>query len=53
MDSNFNQLYVTVKGGGSDAAVIARVAASIKDSNQEQPADGLQHAVKNFPPSIP
>jgi putative ABC transport system permease protein len=30
MDSNFNQLYVTVKGGGSDPAVIARVAASIK-----------------------
>jgi len=30
IDSNFNQLYVTVKGGGSDPAVIARVAASIK-----------------------
>ena len=29
VDSNFNQLYVTVKGGGSDPALIARVADSI------------------------
>lgn len=35
LDRNFNQLYVTVVGNGNDSALIARVAATIKDQVEQ------------------
>ncbi len=53
VDSNFNELYVTVKGGGSDARLIASVSATLKDQIKRSQRTVYSTRERTSRPSIP